>query len=78
MSMTTYRLPPTQQCLAKLQGNLTALIAFHVFMQMRVSWMQHDLEERFTIKNKTFTDYSCAGFPKSAVQVKDQLQLGEK
>lgn len=34
MYMTTYRLPPTQQYLAKPQGNLTGLIAFHVFMQM--------------------------------------------
>lgn len=54
--MTTYKLPPIPQCLAKLQGNLTALIAFNVFMQMRVSWMKHDLEQRFTLKNKTFRD----------------------
>lgn len=45
---------------------------------MRVSWMKHDPEQRFTLKNKTFTDYICAGFPKSAFQVKDQLQPGDK
>lgn len=54
--MTTYKLLPTPQCLATLQGNLTALIAFNAFMQMRVSWMKHDPEQRFTLKNKTFTD----------------------
>lgn len=54
--MTTYKLPPTPQCLATLQGNVTALIAFNAFMQMRVSWMKHDPEQRFTLKNKTFTD----------------------
>lgn len=76
--MTTYKLPPTPQCLAKLPGNLTALIAFNAFMQMRISWMKHDPEQRFTLKNKTFTDYICAGFPKSPFQVKDQLQPGDK
>lgn len=76
--MTTYKLPPTLQCLAKLQGNMTALTAFNVFMQMRVSWMKRDPEQRFTLKNKTFTDYISAGFPKSAFQVKDQLQPGDK
>lgn len=40
---------------------------------MRVSWMKHDPEQRFTLRNKTFTDYICAGFPKSVFQVKDQL-----
>jgi len=40
--------------------------------------MQHDLEQRLTIKNMTFTDYTGAGFPTSAIQVKDQLQPGEK
>lgn len=75
--MTTHKLPPTPQCLAKLQGNLTALIAFNVFMQMRVSRMKHDPEQKFTLKNRTFTDCICAGFPKSAFQVKDQLQAGD-